>query len=46
VVADWPKPDTPVGDTIGYHLRSGKHDLTEYDWTQYMNFADRHYAPR
>jgi hypothetical protein len=46
IVADWPKPDTPVGDTIGYHLRTGKHDLTEYDWTQYMNFADRHYAQR
>jgi hypothetical protein len=43
MVADWPKPDTPVGDTIGYHLRTGKHDITEYDWTQYINFADRHY---
>jgi hypothetical protein len=46
IVADWPKPDTPVGDTIGYHLRTGKHDITPYDWTQYMNFADRHYARR
>lgn len=39
-----PAPDTPVGDHVGYHLRTGKHDITAYDWTQYFNFADRHYA--
>ena len=40
-----PGPDDPraIGQ-IGYHLRTGKHDITEYDWTQYLNFADRHFA--
>jgi hypothetical protein len=43
-VRDMPPVDTPVGQTIGYHVRSGKHDVTAYDWARYLDFADRHFA--
>ena len=39
--ADWPPVDTPVGRTIGYHVRAGKHDLLEDDWRRFADHADR-----
>ncbi|WP_437206972.1 glucuronyl esterase domain-containing protein [Planctomicrobium sp. SH664] len=39
-----PAVDQPLtGSTIGYHVRTGNHDITEYDWAQYLDFADRHF---
>lgn len=39
----FPAPETPLQEgSISYHLRTGKHDLTVYDWNRYMDFADRH----
>lgn len=35
-----PPVNHPVGNTIRYHIRSGKHAVTLYDWQQYLSFAD------
>jgi len=41
--ANMPKAEAPMHDGhIGYHLRTGKHNLTEYDWSCFMDFADKH----
>lgn len=40
----FPQTGKPLQEgCIGYHLRAGKHDLTEYDWDRYMDFADKHW---
>ena len=38
----WPGINQPVAGTIGYHVRSGQHDVTSYDWKQYILFANHH----
>jgi hypothetical protein len=35
-----PPVNHPVGNAIRYHIRSGKHAVTLYDWQQYVAFAD------
>ena len=40
---EMPAVNQPVGDSIGYHVRTGGHSVMLYDWQRYMDFADRHY---
>ena len=43
-VSSMPPLNHPVHGTIGYHVRSGKHDVTDFDWKCYLDFADMHFG--
>jgi hypothetical protein len=36
---EMPELHKPVGGVVRYHIRSGKHDVTAYDWGEYLKFA-------
>jgi hypothetical protein len=38
---EFPPIDTAIGRRVGYHVRSGGHDMLEYDWQRFADFADR-----
>jgi hypothetical protein len=42
--AEMPGLHQPIGHTVAYHIRAGKHDVTAYDWEQYLKFADKQWG--
>ena len=40
-IDEMPAVNTPVGESIGYHVREGDHDMTLYDWERFLDFTDR-----
>ena len=38
-----PPLNVSVGGTIGYHIRAGAHDVTDFDWDQYIGFVKKHF---
>jgi len=43
-VTELPRLDQSVGQSVGYHVRTGDHDITAYDWRQFLDFADRQWG--
>ena len=37
-----PEVNRSIGESIGYHVREGKHDLLLFDWQQFIAFARKH----
>lgn len=38
-----PELNKPIMNHIGYHIRTGVHDVTDFDWDCYIAFAKKHF---
>ena len=39
---EWPAVNQPVLGRVSYHVRSGAHSVTDFDWEQYLRFCDKY----
>lgn len=42
--AQMPEENRLLNQTVGYHIRPGKHGIGIADWTVFMEFADKHWG--
>ena len=42
----FPKVDSPIHGVLSYHIRSGKHDINQYDWQQYFKFMNIYFSKK
>ena len=38
-----PTVNQPIQNTVAYHIRTGKHDVTDFDWEQYIKWANKQF---
>jgi len=41
----WPAVNQPVLGRVSYHVRSGEHSVTDFDWEQYLRFCGQYVKP-
>lgn len=41
--SEMPPPDTLLTGDVSYHIRTGIHDQTPFDWSHYIQIADRYW---
>lgn len=39
-----PAVNQPIHESIGYHIRTVGHDVKDFDWEAWMDFADMHFG--
>ncbi len=38
---EMPEVHSPIHKSVAYHIRKGKHDVTDYDWQEYIAWANK-----
>jgi hypothetical protein len=44
--SEMPALDHPIVHTVAYHIHTGGHAITAFDWDQFRAFADSHLVRR